>query len=167
MAIKYSEKGSGLHAAIGEAGHWLRQNNGVWECSDETAVQAIIDGYSLSQVANDICTEIDTYAKTLRDRVISNISPGEMASWPIKLAEAAKYAQSGSDTDAPMLALEASARGVTIAELCLKVTGNAGSLASVEAAIAGTSGKHRDAVRACTTWDAIAAYDWRTGWPAV
>jgi hypothetical protein len=43
--ISYNEKGSGLHEAIRKAGHWLREENGVWISSNDTAVQAIIDGY--------------------------------------------------------------------------------------------------------------------------
>jgi hypothetical protein len=141
--------------------------DGEWCCSDDALAQSIVDGYSLEQAINDICAEIDGYAKELRDRVISSISPGEMASWPIKLAEAVKYAQTGQQTDAPLLTLEAAARGVTITDLCMKVTGNAGGLATTEATIAGVSGKHRDRIRSCSTWDALLSYDWRTGWPAI
>lgn len=44
--ISYTEKGIGLHEAITEAGHYLRQEDGVWVSSDDTAVQAIIDAYN-------------------------------------------------------------------------------------------------------------------------
>lgn len=43
--INYVEKGYGLHQEILAAGHWLVQQDGVWIASDDTAVQAIIDGY--------------------------------------------------------------------------------------------------------------------------
>lgn len=43
--ITYTEKGPGLHAAIRQAGHSLRQENGAWIASDATAVQAIIDAF--------------------------------------------------------------------------------------------------------------------------
>ena len=46
MAINYSEKGAGLHAAIAAAGHWLSQVDGVWRSSNVVAVQAVIDGYN-------------------------------------------------------------------------------------------------------------------------
>ena len=49
--IQYTEKGPGLHSAIAQAGHWLRQENGVWISSDDAAVQAIIDGYDPAPVA--------------------------------------------------------------------------------------------------------------------
>ncbi len=47
MAINYIEKGSGLHAAITAAGHWLRQvDGGVWISDNDAVVQAIIDAYN-------------------------------------------------------------------------------------------------------------------------
>lgn len=45
MAITYTEKGPGLHLAVRAAGHWLRQENGAWQSSNDVAVQAIIDSY--------------------------------------------------------------------------------------------------------------------------
>lgn len=165
--IAYTEKGAGLHEAIARAGHLLRQENGVFVSSNDAAVQAIIDGYTLDDAKSHKSEQISAHAKMLRDRVIRNISAGEMASWPIKLSEAAKYAQTGQDADAPMLAAEASARGITLAELVAKVGGNATTFAGLEAAIAGTDGAHRDAIKACETFEAVAAYDFSTGWPGV
>ena len=40
-------------------------------------------------------------------------------------------------------------------------------LAALEAQIGGTDGKHRDAIASCTTFEEVAAYNWRTGWPEV
>lgn len=45
MAITYTEKGIWLHEAINEAGHSLSQVDGVWQSSDDVAVQAIIDSF--------------------------------------------------------------------------------------------------------------------------
>ncbi len=44
--IRYVEKGSGLHAAIAEAGYRLAEVDGKWEADDDKAVQAIIDSYA-------------------------------------------------------------------------------------------------------------------------
>lgn len=165
--IAYVEKGSGLHEAICRAGHSLREENGNWVSSDDAAVQTIIDGYTLDDAKAHKSTQVSAHAKVLRDKVISTISAGEMASWPIKLAEAAKYAQTGQDTDAPMLAAEAAARGITLAALVAKVGENATTFAGLEAAIAGTDGAHRDAIKACETFEMVAAYDFSTGWPGV
>ncbi len=46
MAITYVEKGVGLHDAVRAAGHWLAQVNGVWQSSNDAAVQSIIDSYN-------------------------------------------------------------------------------------------------------------------------
>lgn len=45
MTIRYQEKGFAMHTAIHAAGHWLREEDGVWVSSDDAAVQAIIDAY--------------------------------------------------------------------------------------------------------------------------
>ena len=163
--IQYTEKGAGLHERIARAGHSLRQQDGQWIASDTAAVQAIIDAYSVADAAAYRSAEVERIAKAKRDQVIAGVSPGEMASWPIKLAEAATYAQSGNAADAPLLSVEAQARGVTLAELVSKVDGAAQTFAGLEAMIAGTSGRHRDALRAMTDFDAVASYDIMTGWP--
>jgi hypothetical protein len=156
---------SGLYRHIERSGHWLKQVDGAWVSSDDVAVQAIIDTYSLSTCQREITDQIDAHAKALRDSVVSTISPAEMASWGIKQREAAAYTASGMDADAPMLANEAQARGVATAALAAMVLTKAQQLAALEAMIAGVAGKHGDAVKATTTFDAALAYDWRTGWP--
>ena len=165
--ISYAEKGYGLHEAIRRAGHTLREENGAWVSSNDAEVQAIIDGYTLDDAKAVKAQEISDHAKALRDKVIRSISAGEMASWPIKLAEAAKYAQTGQASDAPMLAAEAQARGIELVALVQKVGGNATTFASLESAIAGVDGKHRDAIKALATFDEVSAYDYLTGWPVV
>lgn len=164
--IQYIEK-CGLHDVIRRAGHWLHQHDNIWISSDDAAVQALIDGYTLEQTRAAKSAEISIYAKALRDKVIASISPGEMASWPIKLAEAAKFAASGNPEDAPMLSAEAQARGIGLADLVGKVGGNASGFAALEALIGGTDGRHRDAIKACSTFEEIAAYDFSSGWPEV
>lgn len=165
MSINYTEKGAGLHEAIVAAGHWIEQRDGAWISSDDAAVQAIIDGYTLDQAKAVKQGEIMAHAKTLRDKVVSSISAGEMASWPIKLAEARAFAQGSTDT--PMLAAEAAIRGITVLELVQKVGGNATGFSALEAQIGGADGKHRDAVKALTTFEAVNGYDFSAGWPAV
>lgn len=164
MVITYTEKGHGLHAKLNLLGITLTQRDGVWE-SDSGFAQAIIDGYTLEETQDEVCAEIEAFAAELRNKHVANISPAEMASWSIKLSEAAAFAASGDPESAPLLSIEATARGCTLAELIAKVNGNATGLAALEAAIAGTSGKHRDAVRALTTFADVLAYDWHMGWP--
>lgn len=163
--IQYTEKGAGLHDRIAKSGHWLKQLDGEWVSSDDAAVQAVIDAYTVADAAAYRSAEVERIAKAKRDQVIAGVSPGEMASWPIKLSEAATYAQSGNASDAPLLSLEAQARGVTLAELVGKVDGAAQTFAALEAMIAGTSGRHRDALAAATTFEEVAAYDIAADWP--
>jgi len=174
--ITYIEKGLGLQRAIEAAGLSLVQHEGEWvvkSSSDamsnadaEAAVQAIIDGYTLEQAKAAKCAEVLAHAKALRDKVVAQVSSGEMASWPIKRAEAAAY---GADPTAacPMLMAEATTRGITLAALIAKVNGNAATFAGKEAAIGGNDGKHRDAINALTDFASVGAYDFSGGWPAV
>lgn len=135
--------------------------------ADDTAAQAIIDAWTVADSIAYVKAQINAHARELRDRVIAHVSPGEMASWPIKLSEAAKFAATGDAAQCPMLSAEAAARGITVAALVAKVGGNAATFSALEAAIGGTDGKHRDAVGALTSFEEIAAYNWRTGWPEV
>ncbi|HLO63165.1 MAG TPA: hypothetical protein VK165_09405 [Azonexus sp.] len=165
--INYTEKGIGLHRAVVAAGHWLMEIDGVWQSSDDTAVQAIIDAYSLEDCKNEVCTAISAHAKSLRDKAVENVSAGEMASWPIKRAEATAFVATGNADVAPMLTAEASARGVTLLEMISKVSGNAARLSLLEAQIGGIDGRHRDTVRGLADFDSVLSYDWRTSWPMV
>lgn len=167
MTLRYIEKGAGLHNAIAAAGHALAQVDGVWQCSNEAAVQAIIDSYTLDKAKAEKCGSVSAHAKALRDMVVAAISAGEMASWPIKASEAARFGATGDASQCPMLSSEAASRGVTVAELVGKVNGNAARFIAAEAAIGGTDGKHRDAISQLETFEAVANYDFNTGWPAV
>jgi hypothetical protein len=167
MPIQYTEKGYGLHLAIAAAGHRLEQRDGAWISSDDDAVQAIVDSYTLDQAKAYKRSLVSVHGTALRNQVIGSYSPGEMASWPIKLAEARALAAGASAEHCPMLAAEATARGITVADLAAKVGGNATTFAGLEATIAGIEGKHRDAIAACATFDAVEGYDYTVGWPEV
>lgn len=52
--IRYTEKGFGLHEAIAEAGHWLMEVDGVWQSSDDRAVQEIIDTFDPAAYLPDL-----------------------------------------------------------------------------------------------------------------
>ncbi len=111
--------------------------------------------------------EIDRMAKDKRDFFIKDYSPGEMASWPIKRSEALSYqsATTPSDANAPALSAEAAVRGISTQNLVAKVIENSGLLINIESMIAGTSGKHRDALSSMSTAQAIRDYDISVGWP--
>lgn len=165
--ITYVEKGAGLHRAIHAAGYWLVQQDGVWISNDDAAVQALIDGYSLEQAIALRQGEILEHAKKLRDKSVEGVSVAEMASWPLKQLELEKFERTGSSTAAPILAVEATRRGISLAAMMTKVKANANNLLSLEAHIAGVSGKHRDALAACKTFEQVLAYDWSADWPEV
>lgn len=154
-----------LQEKIKAAGLWLAEVDGVWQASDDAAVQAIIDAFDVAEMANLVRKQIEVLATSKRNQVIAGYSPGEMASWPIKRAEALAYQTSGDAATAPNLAAEASSRGIGLAALVAKVLADAARFAGVESAIAGTSGRHRDAVRTLTTHADITAYDYSVGWP--
>lgn len=164
--ILYSEKGHGLHDAIRAAGHWLVEDSGVWVASNDAAVQQIIDSYPISATIAEVCARIDAHAAYLRNKTIAGISPAEMASWPIKRAEADAL-QANSAAPTPFLSAEATARGITVAELATLVVNNAAMMQALECQIAGNCGKHRDAVKTLTQFADVLAYDWSTGWPSV
>lgn len=165
--IVYTDKGAGLTERINRMGLYLRQENGVMMSNDDAATQVVIDAYTLADAQAYKCAEVDAYAKQLRDKVIKTYSAGEMASWPIKVAEAVKFLATGQVADAPMLAIEATARGTTMANLADRVSAKALAFAGLEATIAGVSGKHCDAIKACDTFEQVSAYDFNAGWPAV
>lgn len=158
---------STLDDRIGRAGILIFDDAEGEHCSDPVAAQLFIDAFTLDDARAEVKAKISAHAYTLRNRVISGISAGEMASWPIKLAEARAFAEGATAEQCPMLSSEAAARGVTLAELVSKVSSNATTFAGLEATIAGVDGKHRDAIAALNTFQDIADYNWLTGWPEV
>lgn len=114
--------------------------------------------------------DCDELAVQKRAAITRGISPAEMSSWPIKRAEALAYQASGNAADAPMLQVEATARGIPFADLATKVQTKAALLSQFEAQIAGNNGKHNDALDALAaapgaTVDQMLAYDITIGWP--
>lgn len=169
--INYTEKGPGLHELIRRSGWVFREENNTWtvlgDAAAETAVQALIDGYTLEHVKAAKSLEVSLHAKSLRDKVVSTISAGEMASWPIKMAEAAKFAATLDPATAPMLSAEAAKRGITLQDLVIKVGGNGANFGGLETQIGGNDGRHRDAIKLLTTFEDVLNYDFSSGWPAV
>ena len=143
----------------------VRSSDGATGPDIDAAVQQIDDAYPVATAADHVCKAIESLATTKRNLVIAPYSPGEMASWPIKRAEALAYQASANTADAPNLQAEANARGVSLSTLVGKVIADAQRFSAIEAAIAGTSGRHRDAVKALTSHAQIMSYDYTTGWP--
>jgi CheY-like chemotaxis protein len=163
--IIYTEKGYGQHEEVRKAGHWLRQENGVWVSSNDAAVQLVLDGYTVAKEKSRVATAITALAKKKFDAAIADMSAGEMAGWSMLKSEADKWNISKLDSDCPSIAAEATNRGITVAALVAKVISNSNMFNGLRASIAGASGKHRDAVNALPdTFAAVAAYDYQVGW---
>lgn len=143
----------------------VRSSDGATGPDIDAAVQQIDDAYPVATAADHVCKAIEALATAKRNAVIAPYSPGEMAAWPIKRAEALAYQAGGNSADAPNLSVEAFTRGMALSTLVQKVIADAQRFSGIEAAIAGTSGRHRDAVKSLATHEQIMAYDYTTGWP--
>lgn len=124
-----------------------------------TRWQSVADGQL------DIIATADRAAKEKRDSVTARYSSAEMASWPIKRAEALAYQESGLPADAPSLTLEAGARGIPLDDLVGKVLNKSTLLSQLEAGIAGRCGAIQDAARAAGSIAELEAIDVNAGWP--
>lgn len=107
----------------------------------------------IDEVRRVIKGHIDAYAAHKRIQLAGKPSP-EYAAWPLKLAEA----KAGGG---PMLQLEADTRGIPVEALISRVISNAQGYEQAEAIIAGSAGKHKDAVDALQTREELVVYDWR------
>lgn len=157
----------GLFDAIATAGHSVCLFDGVWQVSDEVAVQAIINGYTLDDARDERCAKVDQHAKKLFDQAVAGVSAAEMAGWPLLAEQAKLYNVAQDESVAPAIVTEASFRGVEVQVLVDKVLEKAQLFNLLRAAIAGVSGKHRDAIKALDTFDDILNYDYSTDWPEV
>ncbi len=137
--------------------------NGAVQPAPEPAVPEL----TFAEQQSAMIREADLIAKRKRDSITADYSPAEMASWPIKRAEALAWQATGSDADAPNLAVEAAARQATVASLVTRVLDKASQLAQLEAVIAGYTGYLHDQIRAVQDGDveAISAIDITAGWP--
>jgi hypothetical protein len=154
----------GLNEAVTAAGHALECNNGDWYASDAAAVQQIIDGFTLANAKSDCVARVNAIAKQQFDKAIAGYSSAEVAGWPILRAEAIAY-NADASASVPAITQEAQERGVTVAELVAKVTANAATFDTLRATIAGTSGRHRDAIANAADFAELLAYDFTAGWP--
>lgn len=143
----------------------VRKSDNVTGVIVDNEIETIINNFTVQDSATFVCQKIEALATKKRNIVIAPFSAGEMSSWPIKRAEATLYNQTLNSSDAPYLSNEAAIRGVTLSTLVSKVITDATRFSNIEAAIAGTSGRHRDTVKSFTTFEQVMTYDYTTGWP--
>lgn len=136
---------------------------GTYGEPDFVPPQPLVPTLTLAEWKAQRKAAVDRLAKAKRDAIVANISPAEMASWTIKRGEALAY--NGTDASAKNLAAEATARGISTADLVVKVTTKAAQLSALEAGIAGVAGKHCDTIDTLTSEAEVLAYDITTGWP--
>lgn len=148
-------------------GYGFHHENGIPKSNDDEMCQSIIDDYTLDHYKTFRINEVATIARDLRDNLMKLYSPAEMASWSIKMQEATLYEIQGETAVTPMLSVEANVRGIHRAELVSKVKENASLFYTLEAALGGTDGKHRDAIKALSTFQEVKEYDIYSGWPGV
>lgn len=145
MAINYTEKGAGLHEAITAAGHWLAQVDGVWQSSDEVAVQAIIDGYTLADACKCPIVQVKSIA---RGKILTFLPDWKQSNNNARMNELNEVRFSrpltiGENAEiAAMRALWERAKAIRVA-----------------------SDTHEAALLAFDSFAAVQAYDIHTGWP--
>lgn len=167
MAINYTEKGGEVHELVAAAGHWIEYRDGAgWITSDDAAVQAILDGYTIEQCRAWKKRLVDQEAQRRIDAFTAGLgyAPGEMASWPIMRAQAQEYESSGGTVIGDMLVGEAAASGVPASQLAPRVLANA---AAFQAFLDAVKGRRTQLKIAIGTLDfaAVARYNISTGWP--
>lgn len=166
------------------SGPYVETRTGARGPAIDAAVQDIIDTFDVNLLPNSLAAtlaakvaEIDAYAGAVRQRVRQAAQPfataEEMASWPIKAAQARAYVSTQDTGEAPIILAEAAARGVSVDDIAARIIANADALEAAEAAIAGNAGRHKDIVRSIAAQETvgpadvqtIAAYTFADGWP--
>lgn len=147
--ITYTEKGSGLHRAITQAGHSLVHHDGIWIASDESAVQAIIDAYPASATAAPIIVEVKLHA---RERILARYPDWRQANMTARSVELTETLATG---------------GVLTADEQAEVAAMKAAWAWIKS-VRVKSGEHEAAINALvdlSDFSGILTYDWRSGWP--
>jgi hypothetical protein len=145
--INYIEKGAGLHEVISSAGHTLVQHDGVWVASDEQAVQANIDGYTLDKAKAPILKAIKNLAK---DKILAFLPEWKQSNLNARMNELndirfERALTPGEEFEIVQLkAVWAKAKAIRVA-----------------------SNTHEANISALTTFEEVLAYDCTANWPGV
>lgn len=136
---------------------------GVWQQQWEV----IDSGVSHEDKIKYYVNEIDKIATKVRNLIVADISPGEMAAWPIKRTEALAYGVDPSEASAPGLAIEAARGDIPLADLVAKVLFKADLFIQLESDVAGRCRALQNAVKTTTTVEELLAIDLNSGWPNI
>jgi len=89
--IQYIHKGIYLDNEIQRQGHYLNKVDHVWECSNEAAVQAIIDSFDPLPFAQDDANEKVKTASAAKRLEFVTQAAGKDAEYALKAAEAKQF----------------------------------------------------------------------------
>ncbi|MDX8385973.1 MAG: hypothetical protein R8M11_05600 [Gallionella sp.] len=152
--------------------HVVENLDGTYTETPKTAAE--LDAEVVADKANALAEkleEVRMIGRIKRAEIVADASPYEAASWSLKRVEAMAYntaraatPPTHSPTLAPMLAVEATVRGVTLDVIVDRVLVNSNGLSQAEAAIAGSEGKHSDAIKALANAAEVRDYDETVGW---
>lgn len=159
----------GLHLRLRANGFAVLQRNGVYvgrPAGNDTAIQAIIDAWTLADQRDYAKTVIDQHARDARDRATADYSAAEMAQWKTKEAEARAY-YDDSGASVPNLQREATARGLTLDQLATKVIAKADAFLLLDAAVWARRQTLVDALNTAADFAAVNAIEISSykGWP--
>jgi hypothetical protein len=128
--------------AIGNA------DNFVIELSDAEFAAEVQNELALRKT--DHKRQVSAIEKMIRDKVTERFHPSELAAAPFKVTQAEKAIDAiDEDTarsEAPMLAIEADARGVSVKDMADIVMANYSNLMMMEGMVSGASGKKMDLI---------------------
>ena len=129
-------------AAIGNAGNF------VIELSPSEFAEEVQAELALRKA--DYKRQVALIEKSIRDKVTERFHPSELAAAPFKVLQAEKAIEAVDETAAgiaaPMLAIEANARGVTVKDMADIVMANYANLMVMEGMVSGASGKKMDLI---------------------
>jgi hypothetical protein len=147
MAIIYTEKGYGLHAAIAAAGHSLTQLDGVWLSSDDAAVQSIIDGYSLVDATAPLVMRVKELA---HEKILAFLPDWKQSNFNARMNDLneARFARPLSDVEQAEVAVMRAAWDKA-------------------KAFREASNVHESRLRAIDSFNKLAVYDLAADWPGL
>lgn len=153
--INLTDKYGYVVSEIERRGHQLFKMDGQWHCSDEQAVQVIIDTFDAVPLARaDAVRRINSEAQTHMQTIEDEYPEFEKRTWPTQKAEVeAWFADNMALT--PTLDTIAAARDIPREVLLQKTKEKVDAYNTLAATLAGTRQKIEDQILASTNMDFI------------
>ena len=138
-----------------------------WRSSNPETAQAIVASYSLAEAKDALKSRVAEIARLKLDEQAarSGYSMSEIATWADKERAARQFLGPDPLKRVPdALVLEASAAGLTVAELADRIVTNASLWRAESAAIMGARTRLRTSIDAIASLEEAARFDVRVGW---